>query len=1791
MAISTIFIQGEEIENPSTESESTDLQLVAEYRIGGFTRGPADEIPIDLKNNNVVEFEFEDDSLWLSDPEGMEELFPEAMERQADGSVILKLPPTIEAEGQERGLFKNIALKILRLFTKKAIGTSVKALAEKLEDKVLDGNIGLFHLNDDFTLGSNVITTSENPYLVFLHGTAASTQKSFDKLKETTQWRDIRAKYGEDNILALQHRSLTLGPLVNVKDMVEQLPQTATLHLVSHSRGGLVGEILNRFCMPGGNGLGFSENELNYLRKHERTHEVDLIREIGRIVQAKNIKVEKFIRVACGASGTTLASKRLDHVLNVLFNLIGLVTGGVIFIAFKNLLSEVVKSKNDVNILPGLEVQSPDCPFIEMLNNRAPEAEITTPLIIISGNAKGFNSIKRALAVIVTRLFFGGPNDFVIDTPSMYNGAMRAANRGQFFFDQGGHVSHFMYFHNDRTRDALLLAVQNTGETPIPGFLPLKRDIFDTEIRQAALKAIQFGAEFRDDVTGKRPIAVLLPGIMGSNLTVKDSSVWINYRQFLLGGLTRLEYSENNNRNVKATSLVRTSYHKLAEFLSQENYDVVTFPFDWRLPLNESAKALNDKLSVLMSHRQPIKLIGHSMGGVLLRDFIIQHPQTWEALNKIDGFRLLFLGAPLGGSFRIPYVLFGQDEIIKTLGRIDLRNTRKELIQVFNNLPGLLCLLPFSKDPANDFAKLSTWKNMRDKFEDTEWPLPSQAVLDAFGDYRDDVLSKMNKIDFKNAVYIAGQNGIGKQTPLGYRFNDQGKLVFLSTRAGDESVTWDTGIPSGMKAETVYFSDVSHGELANEKRLFKPIAEILSQGKTDILKNKRPALRDADVEFVAKPSFNFDLSEAGVERSIMGLKVEEIDTQTILPISVSVSNGDLKYAAFPVLAGHFYNDGIFSAERAIDKYLNGELSRRLQLGLYPGEIGSNKILIAEGAQQPHFKGAIIAGLGLQGALSPFQLMRTIEQSTASYLTGFNSKEVAIPQPLKQSKQTMGISALIIGCGYGGLSIESSVRATIQGVQNANNKIRQIYDSTAIIINEIEFIELLQDRALSCVHAISSIEKDEDRTLSIAWKNRKVKRLPGIRERLPVDNTSEWWTRINVRQIEFEEDNNTTQKRGLRFTVSTGAARESERFIYTGRETIMQLLDQMGTHNQWSPELAKTIFELLIPFDFKEQIKRQNNINWIVDKNTAMYPWELLQDSTTVNTIPLSVSTGMIRQLATQDFRININPVMGNTALVIGEPDLEDKRMALPSALEEAKRVSTLLTANGFPDTVPLLRSKAAEILVALFSKEYKIVHMCGHGVFNADPKEPTGMLIGKNAYLTTNEISQMSTVPELVFVNCCHLGATNAEVETLRHNRYKLAANIGTQLIEIGVKAVVVAGWAVDDTAAMQFAEEFYKHLFSGDNFGDAIRKARRVIYQNFGHRTNTWGAYQCYGDPFYTLGTQSYKPDQSYYYVIAEEAEIDLTNLLNHLDTGGYEIREMVKTIEAIVKEVDKKHLRNPKITELEAMLYAGLNQYETAIAKFSMLLSGKSSFSGIAIETYCNVRPKFYVSQFKKNPKLGPELADKTEKVINELKAIQSYGETAERLNLLGSAYKRKAQLISDIAKKTEALSESANYYYRAMELASKTIRFYPLCNWLSIENALVLAGLRKWNDKKTKITRKNAIADLQAECSANEENIKSIEETDYWQLVADANLRLCLLQLDDSNTQYEQVLQSYTYVWNYLGHLGNRRDEIAHLEFLEHILSMDKGGKTKNSPVKRKVLKRIQDLRAQLELLNTA
>jgi hypothetical protein len=90
--------------------------------------------------------------------------------------------------------------------------------------------------------------------------------------------------------------------------------------------------------------------------------------------------------------------------------------------------------------------------------------------------------------------------------------------------------------------------------------------------------------------------------------------------------------------------------------------------------------------------------------------------------------------------------------------------------------------------------------------------------------------------------------------------------------------------------------------------------------------------------------------------------------------------------------------------------------------------------------------------------------------------------------------------------------------------------------------------------------------------------------------------------------------------------------------------------------------------------------------------------------------------------------------------------------------------------------------------------------------------------------LTAAEIGQMRQVPDLVFLNCCHLAQVGPEARDgspVAYNR--LAASISRELIEMGVRAVVAAGWAVRDDAANFFARVFYDEMLAGATFGAAL--------------------------------------------------------------------------------------------------------------------------------------------------------------------------------------------------------------------------------------------------------------------------------------------------------------------------------------------------------------------------------
>ncbi len=1769
MSTFKIRLRGQELPKEISQAEDQAMgyyNVSRTFTVESSTRSDVPEQIVELKEDEILELDFEDNSVWLGDADSIKQIFSKELKRSGDGEEVY-LSGQIETEESDRSLVQTVAIKAAKVFVKnQVIRPGIRHLAAKAENSALsfagktfenEGAAVVLAVGEDFELGLADFSKVDldRKCLLFIHGTGSSTLGSFGEMKGTEEWKYMAGMYGKNNLLALQHRTLTCSPLENVLAGLETLPDGITLDLVTHSRGGLVGDLLARFAS---HAAGFGDEEKNVLKNSDREADLTNIQKIADLIGKKSLKIDRVVRVACPANGTTLASKRLDMFLNVILNLIGGAIGSIsnpVFVTMKELVLASIESKDDVTVLPGLESMNPESPFIKVLNYQGTKLEIDSKLIVVAGSSELSFSFK-SLVVLVGKFFFRGKNDLVVDTASMEFGAKRIAGNVYLYMEETGQIDHIKYFKTPKVRKVIQSGLfgkpeEFAGKSRTDGITFLRGE-------DRGGLVLEGGTYSGTEVSGKKPILILLPGIMGSNLRDKKSLLWIKYTRFLVGDLKLLRPSDHDG--IDADSLIKTSYKKLGDYLGK-NYDVVAFPFDWRLAMEGNASLLNQKVKELLKFGQPIKMVGHSMGGVLIRDFMLYHPDTYRQLNALPGFKILFLGSPLGGSYRIPYVLFGRDGIIKLLGKIDITNTPKDLMGVFVNFPGILALLPINRSGKHDFSDRKFWEKLREASGDASWPIPNDKDLKTFGRYQEMILEREGQISYDNIYYIAGQSRKKKSTISDLEIKDK-RLLFHATNQGDESVTWERGIPQALAdSNHLYYANVTHGSLSAEKKIFGAIEDILNQGKTGRLQNALPKGRGDEKSFVAKEEEIFDISEENAFKTILGLGEEGEERDHEAPIQVKVCHGDLTYADYPVLAGHFQYDAILTTERVIDGKLDGELSRLLGLGLYPGPVGTHQIVLTKDitTDERLFKGTVVVGFGVPGELTPYQMMVTVSKGVSRYLTIRNVREdEAAEADLDENgdakkSEMLGISILALATSYGGFSSDTSIRSIILGIQDANRNIRRAYQNKVKVIEEIEIIELYQDRALGILRTVKNLEQDESREFNISvpnlWLNQKIGRL----SRIPYDNTSDWWTRIKVTEEMVDGDSKTGFGRTIRMALATNGASEKEIPLLANTRNIESLLEDMTRKNQYEPEIAKTMFEQLIPFEFKEDLKRQNNITWVLDKRTANFPWEMLQED--LNGLPLCIHSGMVRQLATTNFRRLSTTVQDKSALIVGDPDLKGYMSQLKGAKREASYVSEKLKDSGFASE-SLINSTAPQIILKLFTQNYKIIHLAGHGVFDPDPRKPSGMVIGNGYFLTPSDIAQLSKVPEFVFVNCCYLGQVDAGAEELNQNRNKLAANIGTQLIEIGVKAVIVAGWAVDDSAALDFCRKFYECFLGGVSFGEAVKAARKTVYENHQGRTNTWGAYQCYGDPFYKIDgpLALSKPGTGFY--LKEEVEIELYNLCFQLESKSVKSEVAKRKLRELEEGLKQANLSSDKILEYKADVYAKLGDYANSKKAYEQLfLNEKAGFTFKAIEQYCNIAGKYLVERIQNQQpgegELG-DLLDTIDGIIQKLHGLIAIGKTSERYSLLGSAYKRKLMLLK--AKKEKAsfadtLLSAANAYFEAAKIKGLADS-YAVNNCLQLGriHELVSGGELVFPEGKSTLNLARLIARFRQSANSIPESKK-----EFWDYAADANLMLSALMLAPSPAKTDKVRESYHFLWRIAGSPSNQKSELEHLDIL--------------------------------------
>src|SRR5574337_490955 len=310
-----------------------------------------------------------------------------------------------------------------------------KALMEAIEQK-LAGEPGLYQWNGDVLtsrdrcpLGDGRLSAwGGQAALVFIHGIASNTVTDFSDMRTSLDWEALTLAFGE-RIFGFEHRTFSQSPIDNALALAEVLPAGAHLCLVTHSQGGLVGDLM---CLGGYTGYaealvndfrrvprpveadaeadGDSGKQLRALREQVATEEQAKLRKLYGLLAEKNFVIRRYVRVAAPAAGTALLSDNLEVFLSGLLDLVreltawgagaaaGAVSGGLGAQAAEAAVSqtvgllsrvvlEIARKRLQPQLVPGIEAMLPDSPLGTFLGRA--ERRSGTAMAAIAGLTEG----------------------------------------------------------------------------------------------------------------------------------------------------------------------------------------------------------------------------------------------------------------------------------------------------------------------------------------------------------------------------------------------------------------------------------------------------------------------------------------------------------------------------------------------------------------------------------------------------------------------------------------------------------------------------------------------------------------------------------------------------------------------------------------------------------------------------------------------------------------------------------------------------------------------------------------------------------------------------------------------------------------------------------------------------------------------------------------------------------------------------------------------------------------------------------------------------------------------------------------------------------------------------------------------------------------------------------------------------------------------------------------------------------------------------------------------------------
>jgi pimeloyl-ACP methyl ester carboxylesterase len=341
---------------------------------------------------------------------------------------------------------------------------------------------------------------------------------------------------------------------------------------------------------------------------------------------------------------------------------------------------------------------------------------------------------------------------------------------------------------------------------------------------------------------------IFVPGVMGSTLlSVGLGGVWWIDMAFARDKLNGLALAADGTRDADGKAEISAagidvSYvpFRRAVAVSGRFGGSEQFPYDWRKSLRASADALRDQ--VLRCHAEygePVHLVGHSMGGLMIRTALMLHGDAlWPKLGKI-----VFIGTPHYGSPSIAGYLKNHLWGWEAIAVLSLYISR----ETFRSMRGVLSLLPAPPGiyPGTGNREAHPCANF-DMYDAVAWKLDLdaagtahlQSVLDEVSAFHTDLYRWHDTLLQEKKDRMLMIAGVGQKTLFRLEFDTHLRGAWETTKKitdripGDPNRDGDQRVPvasARLEDVAIRYVEGAHGGLPNIPAVARDVLAFLAE--------------------------------------------------------------------------------------------------------------------------------------------------------------------------------------------------------------------------------------------------------------------------------------------------------------------------------------------------------------------------------------------------------------------------------------------------------------------------------------------------------------------------------------------------------------------------------------------------------------------------------------------------------------------------------------------------------------------------------------------------------------------------------------------------------------------------------------------------------------------------------------------------------------------------------------------------------------------------------------------------